>query len=69
MNDTIFVVAIAEEILFAQQHLQAGVGQKLAEGAEALPGVLASGDHVVDAHARSHQALVHVAEDDAGDFN
>ena len=36
----IFVVAIAQQVLAAQQHLQAGVGQQFAELPQALPGIL-----------------------------
>ena len=34
------VVLVAEEVLAAQQHLQAAVGRRLANGAQTLPGVL-----------------------------
>ena len=34
------IVAVAEQVLPAQQHLQAGVGQRLAQLAQPLPGVL-----------------------------
>ncbi len=40
IDDAVLVVAVAEQVLPAQQHLQARVGQELAEGAQALPGVL-----------------------------
>jgi hypothetical protein len=39
IDHRVFVVPVAEQVLPAQQHLQARVGQQAAEGAQALPGV------------------------------
>ena len=39
IDDAVLVVAVAEQVLPAQEHLQAGVGHQLAEGAQPLPGV------------------------------
>ena len=39
VHHTVFVMAVAEQVLAAQQHLQARVGQQGAEGAQALPRV------------------------------
>ena len=39
IDDVVLVVAVAEEILPAQEHLQLGVGQQATEGAQPLPRV------------------------------
>src|SRR4051794_27492144 len=40
IDDGILIVAVAEQVLAAQQHLEAAVGQELAELAQTLPRVL-----------------------------
>ncbi len=40
VDHAVLVMAVAEQVLAAQQHLQARVGQQAAESAQALPGVL-----------------------------
>src|SRR5450759_1327094 len=40
VNDRVLVVAVAQQVLPAQHHLQPGVGQQLPELAQPLPGVL-----------------------------
>ena len=40
VDDVVLVVAVAEQVLTAQQHLQLAVGHQLAEGPQALPGIL-----------------------------
>lgn len=44
-DHVIGVVAVAQRILAAQQHLQPGIGQGLAQSAQALPGVLLEEAH------------------------
>ena len=39
IDDRIFVVPVAQQVLAAQQHLQAGIGHQLAKGAQPLPRV------------------------------
>ena len=39
VDDAVFVVTVAEQVLAAQQHLQARIGQQPVEGAQAFPGV------------------------------
>ncbi len=39
LDHAIFIMPIAQQVLAAQQHLQARLGQQLAEGPQALPGV------------------------------
>ncbi len=40
LDHAVLVVAVAQQVLATQQHLQLGVGQQLAEGAQPLPGIL-----------------------------
>ena len=96
VDDAVLVVAVAHQVLAAQQHLQRRLRHPRLERAQPLPRVLveepdarvergaapalerpeagvvevlARRDHVLGGHARRHQALVRVAQDQFGDVD
>ena len=96
IDDRVFVVAVAEQILPSQQHLEPRIGHQATESPQPLPGilvqkadarvergaapaldrpesgaveVLARGHHVFERHARGHEALVGIAENQLGEVD